>query len=293
MMNRFARNLSPGKKLILAAAAAVAVTGPFAFGIVNVRAQTALQPDLHLDVVSVKIVHGEPGGAWDSFPVNGTWHTKHISITALAAYAYEVDFKRIEGIPKALQTPDLGFDIVAKTSPKTSRKDFRLMIQSLLVDRFKAVIHTENRDVPVIAIEVAKGGAKLRPASGQCVEVEGSASVPADQHRCHEIAVRPTGLPDGVTWEYSGWSVSMAELAAKLSNNGLVVDDTGLSGLYDFDVKFESHRGQDDLESENNFNYDWKTAWEKQAGLTIDRSKPKKRPGTVVLVDHIELPTPN
>ena len=49
----------------------------------------------------------------------------------------------------------------------------------------------------------------------------------ADQHRCHAILVRPTGLTAGVIREYSGWSVSMAELAAELSSNGPVVDDTG------------------------------------------------------------------
>jgi hypothetical protein len=40
MMNRFARNLSLGKKLMLATAAVAAVSGPFAFGIVSAKAQT-------------------------------------------------------------------------------------------------------------------------------------------------------------------------------------------------------------------------------------------------------------
>ena len=80
---------------------------------------------------------------------------------------------------------------------------------------------------------------------------------------------------------------------AKLSKNGLVVDDTELSGLYDFDVRIETPPGQDEFESKNNFAYSWNSAWEKQAGLLIDRSKTRKRPGTVIVVDHVELPTPN
>jgi uncharacterized protein (TIGR03435 family) len=85
----------------------------------------------------------------------------------------------------------------------------------------------------------------------------------------------------------------MAELVAELSRNGLMVDDTGLSGLYDFDVKIETHPGQDQIESQTNWQYDWRNAWEKQAGLVIDLAKTKKRSGTVIVVDQVELPTPN
>jgi uncharacterized protein (TIGR03435 family) len=294
MRSRLAGNLSVGKKLLLAGVAVAAAAGPFLFGIVSARAQTAPSPALHFDVDSVKIQHNGTGGAWDNFPVNGTWSARAMSIPSIVGYAYNVDHTRVEGIPKTLQGPDPGFNIIAKAPLKTSRKDFRLMMQSLLADRFKAVIHTEIREIPVNTIEVAKGGVKLQPASGQCVEVEGNAAVSAGQHRCHEVLVR-AGMSNNrmITWEYSGWSVSMAELAATLSNNSLVVDDTGLSGLYDFDVKIESPPGNDDPESKNDFAYYWNAAWEKQAGLVIDKGKTKRRPAPVVVVDHIELPAPN
>jgi uncharacterized protein (TIGR03435 family) len=277
--------------------AAVAVTGPLSFGIAGVHAQSEPRSALSFDVVSVRTLHNGTGGAWDNFPVNGTWTSTGMEIPAMVAFAYGVSFNRVEGIPKALQGPDPGFTIVAKMPVKTSRRDFLLMMQSLLADRFKAVIHTEVRDIPANTMEVAKGGVKLRRASGECAEIEGNAAAPADQHRCHDIQVRVMGSQDRtIHWEYSGWSVSMDELAAGLSNRngaGLVVDDTGLSGLYDFDVKIETHPGQDELDSQNVWNQDWRDAWEKQAGLLIDLAKTKKRPGTVVVVDHIELPTPN
>jgi bla regulator protein BlaR1 len=294
MMHRYARAMSLEKKLMLAAAAVAAVTGPFAFGIVSARAQSAPRPSLQFDVVSVKVAQPNPGGAGDEFPVNGIWRWKSIRVASLVGYAYGVSSKYVEGVPKALQWPGAGFDIVAKAPLKTSHKDFRLMLQSLLADRFKAVIHTEVRDIPVNTIEVAKGGVKLPPASGQCVAVEGSASLPAAEHRCHEVVVRVSGSQDGtITWEYSGWSVSIADLAAKLSNNELIVDDTGLAGLYDFDVKIEVLPGQDDFERLSNWHYAVKTGWEKQAGLLIDLTKTKRRPATVAVVDHVELPTPN
>lgn len=286
-MNALQRFLGLGKKLS-------AAIGLFAVSIVIAGAQTAPGPAPHFDVVSVKITHTGQGGAGDAVPVNGTWRWKSITIPGIAAYAYGVSWNRVEGVPKTLQGPDPGFDIVAKLPVKTGVKDFRLMLQSLLADRFRAVIHTEVRDIPVNTIEVAKGGVKLRPASGQCVEVEGSAALPAPQHRCHEVVSRVSVSQDRtITWEYSGWSVSMADLAAKLSSNALMVDDTGLSGLYDIDVKVEVKQGQNDLESQNDWNYSVKTAWEKQAGLLIDLSKTKKRPATVVIVDHVELPEPN
>jgi bla regulator protein blaR1 len=299
MTNRFARNLSFGKRLMLAAVAVAALTGPFVVGIVTAGAQTAPPPATapsampRFDVVSVKPAHSDMGGAWDPFPVNGSWTSKAMTVQNIVAYAYGVTYNRVEGVPKALQGHD-GFSIVAKMPLKTNRKDFFLMMQSLLADRFQAVIHTEVRDVPANTIEVARGGVKLRAASGQCVAAEDNAALPAGQHRCHQVEARPSISQDRtITWEYSGRSVSMADLARKLSTKILVVDDTGLSGLYDFDVKIEMHPGQDELETQMNFEHAWRDGWEKQAGLLIDRTKTKKRPGTVVVVDHVEFPTPN
>jgi uncharacterized protein (TIGR03435 family) len=57
------------------------------------------------------------------------------------------------------------FDIVAKLPVETPKDQFRLMLQPMLADRFRAVIHREIRDVPVNTIEAAKGGAKLRVLS--------------------------------------------------------------------------------------------------------------------------------
>lgn len=296
MMYRLASAMGLKKRLMLAAAAVAAVTGPLAFGIVGVRAQSAPQPSLRFDVVSVKILRGEPGGAGMEFPVNGIWQWRHAGIQGLVGWAYGVSWNRVEGVPKELSVPDLGFDIVAKMPLRTSRQDFRLMQQSLLADRFKAVIHTEVRDIPANTIEVAKGGVKLRPASGQCVEIEGNAPLPAEQRRCHEVAVRLQQFGGTLVWEYSGRSVSMADLASGLSQRtivGFVVDDTRLSGLYDLDVKIETHPEQESLDSRINWERDWRGAWENQAGLLIDLAKTKKRPGQVIVVDHVELPTPN
>jgi uncharacterized protein (TIGR03435 family) len=301
MTNQFGRSLSLRRKLMLTSLAVAAVTGPFAPGLDVARAQTearsskgAARDAPRFDVVSVKMVHSDMGGSADFYPVNGTWTAKALTIPNIIAIAYDVPYNRVEGVPKAVQGQDHGFTMVAKMPVKTSQKDFRLMLQSLLADRFKAVIHTEVRDIPVNTIELAKGGVKLRPASAQCVAAEGNAAVPAGQHPCHRIDVRPTALPDRtVTMEYTGWSVSMADLAAKLSSAQVMIDDTGLTGLYDLDVKIETHPGQDALETQTNSEFAWREAWEKQAGLLIDRQKTKKRPGTIAVVDHVELPTPN
>jgi uncharacterized protein (TIGR03435 family) len=299
-MNRFARNLSFGKKLMLAAAAVAAAVGPLGFGIVNAKAQVDLRNAPRFDVASVRLeAHGELGGAWDKLPTNGRWTSKHMGTQVLVSYAYGVSLNRVEGIPKALLAPDLGFYIVAKMPVTTSRKDFFLMMQSLLADRFKAVVHTEVRDVPANTIEVAKGGVKLTPASGQCVGVTGNTALPEGQHRCHQFDLRVRGSQDGTTiWNYSGLSVSMADLASELSSMtavGLLVDDTQLSGLYDLDVKiaWQWQPCEDALENQSDWNYAVKTGWEQQAGLLIDLAKTKKRPATVVVVEHVELPTPN
>jgi len=54
------------------------------------------------------------------------------------------------------------FDVVAKMPAGATKDDSRVMLQKLLADRFKLQVHRETREQPVLALVVAKGGAKLK-----------------------------------------------------------------------------------------------------------------------------------
>lgn len=315
LMNRIADRLDSGRKMLRATAATVALAGPIVVGVVlapdflrgaapqTISAARNTSQDesgpLRFDVVSVKVDREGTGGAGDRFPRHGTWSWTRAPLSFLITYAYDVSLKQIANIPSSFQGRDVAFDITAKMPADVTDRQFRMMLQSLLADRFNFVVHREMRDVAVNTIEVAKGGPKLQPATGQCVQAQRSATLPPDQHRCGEVTSRPQ-MQDGVIcWQYSGRSVSVGDLAAALSSDGPVIDDTGIKGLWDIDVTVEypmrpsSEDPEDNLDREFDSQRIFNDAFEKQVGLSVDRGKFKKRPAPVIVVDRVELPTPN
>jgi len=254
------------------------------------------------EVVSVKQDHtGIVGGAGDWLPgthgpSNGKWRWTRIGIQRLITDAYDVKSNQVVGIPKQFQGPEIAFNIDAKFPAETSTAEFRLMLQSLLADRFHFSMHRETRELPAIALEVAKGGLKLKPASGDCVQHP--TKMPPDEYRCGVFVVLLRSQPESA-WEYTGRSVSMADIAAGFMQNEPVVDVTGVQGLFDIDVKipYQIHPASDDpnerLNNELEFQANFKSSFEKQAGLTVDLGKRKKLPVPVIAVDRVEFPTAN
>ena len=68
------------------------------------------------------------------------------------------------------------------------------MEQSLLADRFKLKVHFETREMPVYALEVAKGGPKLALAKMD----SSSAGNPTDPARAHPTIMSVVGKGDGL-----------------------------------------------------------------------------------------------
>jgi uncharacterized protein (TIGR03435 family) len=54
------------------------------------------------------------------------------------------------------------WDILAKLPDGGSKEQIPEMLQALLADRFKLVVHRENRELPVYALVVGKGGLKMK-----------------------------------------------------------------------------------------------------------------------------------
>ena len=84
------------------------------------------------------------------------------SLVDLIRTAYEVKEYQVSG-------PDLGntmsaerFNIQAKMPDGATEKQVPQMLQALLADRFKLVVHRETRDHAVYALVVAKGGLKIQ-----------------------------------------------------------------------------------------------------------------------------------
>jgi uncharacterized protein (TIGR03435 family) len=110
---------------------------------------------------------------------------------------------------------DAGYDVVAKTDHNASRDQLRAMLQTLLTERFHLVLRRETRTSAVLRLVQAKGGAKLEEGDGGDLVMAGS--------------------PDGYTFR----NAEIHRLAGYLSSNvgRMVVDETGLKGLYNITVK--------------------------------------------------------
>lgn len=206
-----------------------------------------------------------------------------------AAFGLSVQQLDEKGIPDDLQG-DV-FDIEAKAGvnalPENATKEarearLRLMLQTLLVERFKLRFHKETRDVPMYALTVAAGGSKLKPspANREC---------PPDA-RCGHLSGGPAS---GV----KGLGVDINELVDTLISFGdrHVVDQTKITGTFDIDLPPWSRSLIQSPASPNEPNEDPNgpsifAVLRRTLGLQLISTK---NPLEIYVIDHIERPSPN
>lgn len=269
------------------------------------RRQATETQALAFDVVSIKPDDpNHAGGAWDPRPAHGVWAGRGVSVQSLLWTAYDLPSSRIEGLPEwANGGPGNQWVIEAKTNPSVTDDDFRAMLRAMLADRFHLVAHMETRDVPMRTLEVVKTGAKLHPASGNCVTGVPD-PLPQGEHRCGKLYAshtfpqgRPASAADGIEMmnELQGWSITMADVCQYYGTNGSpIFDGTGIQGIFDIDLKFDvqMYPTEGGLSSGPDQAYKLPQALEQQLGLKINNSL-VKRPLSVLIVDSVGRPTPN
>ncbi len=84
--------------------------------------------------------------------------TSQATMTNLIARSYSVESRNVLGGPAWLDLDR--FDMVAQAPRTTSSDDVRLMLRSMLVDRFKLVTHTATKPLPAFILTVGKGALK-------------------------------------------------------------------------------------------------------------------------------------
>lgn len=154
------------------------------------------------------------------------------------------------------------YDIVAKVAPNTPRDQVLVILRTLLRERFKLEIHRESRELRVYALTAARGGPRLKKASGS----EGNFTFRSG----HII----------------GSALSMSELANRLSGPVFklgrpVVNSTGLPGTFDFTLDWTP----DDTSVDGAAGPSLFTAIQEQLGLKLE---PSKSLVEVLVVDHVE-----
>lgn len=200
----------------------------------------------------------------------------NVTLLSCVKWAYGVHDFQVLGAPGwfALER----YDIAATTSEPTSEDHLRLMLRTLLAERFGLTVRLEKKELPVYDLAVGKKGHRLHQAA------EGGAS-----------GMRPA---DGALVFQD---VSMPDLAALLANRPLkvdrpVLDKTGLNGVYDFTLNFAESAAElksslEGMERGDPGAPSIFTIIEEQSGL---RLVPRKGSVEVLIVEHAErVPTEN
>jgi uncharacterized protein (TIGR03435 family) len=123
-------------------------------------------------------------------PTGGMLSTTNMPLVVYIVFAYNIMPSQRQTLVSQLPAWALsdGFDIHAKSENHDPTKEqMRLMMQSLLADRFKLVVHTDTRQVPVFALVLAKPGMigaqlKPHPADKPCSAADSTVPAPT-QHR--------------------------------------------------------------------------------------------------------------
>jgi uncharacterized protein (TIGR03435 family) len=212
------------------------------------------------------------------FMRGGRYQIRNATIVDLITSAYGVDADKIAGGPTWLESDR--FDIVAKAPASTTNDTSKLMLRSLLADRFGLVIHTEQKPAVVYALTVGKGEPKMKQTAGGPT---GCRAVPQNAGT------------DAVLFIVAACSnMTMSRFAQILQGAGgyagdhPVVDQTELSGAFDLEFKFTNRNlltaaGRDGISL-----FD---ALEKQLGLKLEM---KTAPAPVIVVEKVnQKPTPN
>ena len=195
------------------------------------------------------------------------------------------------------------FNIEAKAPGNPSEEKSRLMLRSLLADRFQLKLHRETRSLPKYALVRAKGELRLTPSKqGSCTPFENYTGIqppPATlsppmcgiQQRLRRPANGAPVLEDRITGGTMPWFART--LATTLDRE--VSDETGISGAYDFTIHYAPDdsllaRIAPDASPTDNPGPSIFTALQEQLGLRLES---RKGPVEVFVVDHAERPAPN
>ena len=185
---------------------------------------------------------------------------------------------------------------IEATAPLHATKDqYRLMMQSLLADRFGMKVHFEDREMPVLEMSLLKAGEpgpKLIPHTrGPDCDAKPAADV--FPQVCYGYIARPK---DG-GWFVGSRATTMSQIGNLLGSIGEstgetgrpVVDKTGLTGLWDFTLWTQPPGSKTDPDSASQVPTVLE-ATRDQLGL---RLKSAKDTIPVLVVDHIERPSEN
>ena len=194
-------------------------------------AQSADAPAPAFDVASVKASQpgppGEPGRGGvrvrrDNIQVSpGSVTMRSVTLKSAIRWAWHVSEFQVSG-PDWLDSER--FEITGKAPGPATEEQLRLMMQTLLRERFKLVLHRQTKELSAYVLVVGKNGPKVRET-----KTEGEASIDINQR---QLSVNVQRAP-------------VSQLIDMMSNllRAPVIDMTGLTGRYDLTLNVAKYVG--------------------------------------------------
>jgi len=236
-----------------------------------------------IEVATIK--PSEPGRPGKLFTMRGLdVLTINTTLSDLMIMAYNLHAKQIIGMPAWAEADKYDITMRPDVPGQPNLAQMKILIQKLVVDRFELKFHSEKKELSVYTITVAKTGSKLTKSQAD-----------PNSNGSQLFGRAPQGTNFNVR------NATLTEVAGTLQGAVLdkpVLDQTGLSGKYDFTLKFTPDASQmlsfgpaapPAADTVDAFP-DLFTAFQQQLGLKLESTK---APADVMVIDKVEKPSAN
>jgi uncharacterized protein (TIGR03435 family) len=193
------------------------------------------------------------------------------SVATMMMFAYSIDPHQIVNAPDWASRERWDVEGTTDTPGEPNLHQMQEMIQKALSDRFGLVFHREKRPLPVYAIQIAKGGPRLKPAA----------------HPEREAGQRANGQGTEMTAIYSSATIQDFILGEQFFLDRPLIDQTNLTGKYDITLRYTRDEAN---ATDPNAPPGLFTAIQEQLGLKL---VPMKAPIDVFVLDRVEQPSAN
>ena len=288
----------------------ILVVGILIFNPWSGKAQSpALPPRFETALIELSAGSGKASTSWSRRELK----VKNASLQNLIQMAYQVRDFQISRGPAWINSDHYDIEAKPRVAPIETKEsvlksidEMHLMLQFLLNDRFKLKVHRETKELPVYALTVAKGGHRMqRSKDSSCAAFEWHRNDPPlgrmPFDRCGAVETGPN-IQLNHTLDAVGMSISTeqvgktgrttfgsSDLTTFLSRccglDRLVVDKTGLTGLFDLHLEWSVQATADPRSSDEFTNPSIFTAVQEQLGLKLE---PTKGPVEILVIDHVE-----
>ncbi len=262
----------------------------------NVAAQPAQSPKF--DVATIKPAAPGAFGSYVRPMPGGHASIVNMTLKMLVQIAYGVQAFQVTGGPAWADA--IHYDVEAKPDTPGKPSDVRPMLQALLADRFRLVVHRETKELPVYALVLARKDGNLGPGmkeskEGGCTPGEpGRVPTPVGpgiRPTCGAVLMGP-GVLTGVSVEPSKMVPALSRILGRT-----VIDKTGLSTKYDIKLEYtpdENHLAMlpppEGPPTADSSGPSLLTALREQLGLKLES---QRGPVQILVIDRAEKPSEN